>query len=322
MKGLGAGWMLAVLVAAIHGCTGRDEGSRADRPGLAEGSFTAELGGVAIHYEVHGRGPVLMTVPNSWGLSLQGLRGLYRPLEERLCVVYFDPRGMAGSSPARSEEDLGMAAVREDFHALRAHLGLGRVHVIGWSNGAMNLVELASARPDTLDSAIFVHTVARFTPEDGRAFVEQHPDFVRKVVAFREVVDEPGKSDEEKDALQRHWWLEEYFPMLFADPGTAREKLEAAFGGARFSAAHARHANAETETFDYRERLAAIPVRSLVIAGAHDLMPPERVEEVHHALPDSTYVVLEESGHFGPLEEPEAFRTAVFAFLGVSDPAR
>jgi hypothetical protein len=31
--------------------------------------------------------------------------------------------------------DRGMAAVRADFQALRAHLKLDRVNAIGWSNG-------------------------------------------------------------------------------------------------------------------------------------------------------------------------------------------
>lgn len=318
------GFLLLVVLALSHaGCSGRDDAkSSTEGSRLAEGSFTAQIGGASIHYEVHGGGPVLMTVPNSWGLSLQGLRGMYRPLEERLTLVYFDPRGMGGSSPVRDESDRGMAAVREDFEALRAYLGLERVNAIGWSNGAMNLILLARDHPETLDSATFVHTVARFTPEDGRTIQEERPDFVKKFVAFRKDMAAPGMSEEDKEARQRRWWLEEYFPLLFADQGTAGERLEAAFGAAGFSAAHAQHANEETPTFDYREDLARVGVRSLVIAGAHDLLPPERVKEVHDALPHSTYLVFEKSGHFSPIEEPEAFRAAVFAFLGVSDPPR
>jgi pimeloyl-ACP methyl ester carboxylesterase len=114
---------------------------------LANGSFTADVNGHSIHYEVHGKGPVLMTLPNSWGLTLQALRAMYRPLERRLTLVYFDPRGMGGSGPARTDADRGMAAVREDFDALRRHLRLEKVNAIGWSNGAMNLLLLASERP-------------------------------------------------------------------------------------------------------------------------------------------------------------------------------
>ena len=137
-------------------------------PGLTNGSFTATLNGFQIHYEVRGRGPVLMTVPNSWGLSLQGLRAMYEPLEERLTLVYFDPRGMGGSEAVREDSDRGMAAVRADFQALRAHLGLATVNAIGWSNGGGNLIFLAHEQPESLSAAIFVHQGASFTPEDAK----------------------------------------------------------------------------------------------------------------------------------------------------------
>jgi proline iminopeptidase len=149
-----------VLTTVLAACA-TDTSEPETPPGLESGSFTAELNGFKIHYEVHGQGPVLMTVPNSWGLTLEGLRALYRPLEDRLTLVYFDPRGMGRSDPVREDADMGMAAVRADFDALRQHLGLERVNAIGWSNGAMNLILLASERPDTLSSAIFLHGTAR-----------------------------------------------------------------------------------------------------------------------------------------------------------------
>ena len=60
---------IAVLVLAggLVACSG----------GLENGSFTAELNGFNIHYEVHGSGPVVMVVPNSWGFDVAGLRGVY-----------------------------------------------------------------------------------------------------------------------------------------------------------------------------------------------------------------------------------------------------
>ena len=62
--------MLTALALVLGACT-----TRAPAPeGPANGSFTASLNGFQIHYEVHGQGPVLMTLPNSWGLSLEGLR--------------------------------------------------------------------------------------------------------------------------------------------------------------------------------------------------------------------------------------------------------
>ncbi|GMR23407.1 MAG: hypothetical protein BMS9Abin37_1832 [Acidobacteriota bacterium] len=88
---------------------------------LETGSFTAELNGFAIHYEVRGSGPVLMTVPNSWGLSLEGLRGLFRPLEKHLTMVYFDPRGMGDSEAAREEIAAGIPDARYELFEESGH---------------------------------------------------------------------------------------------------------------------------------------------------------------------------------------------------------
>jgi pimeloyl-ACP methyl ester carboxylesterase len=317
--------VLAVLaVAWAAACTAKAPDAKpgpTTAAGLANGSFTAELNGFRIHYEVHGQGPVLMALTNSWGLSLDALRSLYRPLEEKLTLVYFDPRGMGGSGPVREESDRGLAAVRADFQALRAHLKLERVNAIGWSNGAINLIWLAREHPDTLSSAIFVHGLASMGPEDMAAVQAQHPELMRTYGALMAAVSKPGLSPAEQTALQRKMWLEDYFPALCADPVEGKALVARVFGEAQLSWPHAEYANEETPAFDARDELAAIPVRSLVIAGAHDMLPPSRVKVLADGLPRAEFVTFERSGHFSPVEEPEAFKAAVYGFLGVGERA-
>jgi proline iminopeptidase len=288
--------------------------------GLANGSFQADLGGRSVHYEVHGKGPVLMTLTNSWGLTLDGLRGLYRPLEERLTLVYFDPRGMGRSGPARTDADRGMAAVREDFDALRRHLKIDKANAIGWSNGAMNLLVLASERPETLSAAIFVHGVASYGPEDMKSFVERYPEMAARFMAFQKELDDPALTDAERTARQRRMWMEEYFPFLLADPKASRARFEEAFRGQPFSHPHTRQTNVDSANFDGRPGLPKIKARSLVIAGAQDAAPPSKVKEIADGIAGARFLVLDKSGHFGPIEEPQAFRDAVFDFLGVLRP--
>lgn len=285
---------------------------------LENGSFTADLAGVRIHYEVHGSGPVLMTVPNSWGLSLEGLRAMYRPLEERLTVVYFDPRGMGESGPIRRESDMGPEAVRADFDALRRHLGLERVHAIGWSNGAANLIYLAHERPGTLASAVFLHSGASFTAEDGRRLQAEHPELWSAFETFMaEVAADTSLSEEEKTARMRSLWMDDYFPAATADPAASRAALERTFADAEFSWPHSAYTERVWPGYDARELLPEIDVRSLVIAGREDLVAPEYVRPLADGLPEAEFLVFERSGHFAPIEEPEAFRRAVFRFLGV-----
>jgi proline iminopeptidase len=289
-------------------------------PGLTNGSFTATLNGFQIHYEVRGRGPVLMTVPNSWGLSLQGLRAMYEPLEERLTLVYFDPRGMGGSEAVREDSDRGMVAVRADFQALRAYLGLETVNAIGWSNGAGNLIFLAHEQPDSLSSAIFVHQGASFTQEDARRVAEANPELAAVFGPYAQQMGDPDVSEEDKAALHRKVWLEDYFPLLFAERDSAQGALNRLYGEAELSWRHAAYSQQEMSTFDATDLLPEIPVRSLVVAGAHDLLPPERLKPLADGLPDSDFVVFEESAHFAAVEEPQAFEVVIFNFLGVLSP--
>jgi len=305
---------------ALAACTGRAPEAKPSpeaAPPLANGSFTAELNGFRIHYEVHGQGPVLMALTNSWGLSHEALRAMYRPLEEKLTLVYFDPRGMGQSGPVREESDRGLVAVRADLLALREHLKLGKVNVIGWSNGAINLIWLAHERPEALSAAIFVHGMASMTEQDNAEVEAKYPELMKKYVALMAAVSRPGLSVAEQNALQRKMWLEDYFPLLCADPVKGRAIVAEVFRDAQLSWPHAEHQNKEMPAFDARDKLAAIPVRSLVIAGAHDMLPPERFKALADGLPDARFVVFEKSGHFSPVEEPEGFKAAVYGFLGV-----
>lgn len=308
-----------VAVTAIVGCAPAEPPAVVEPPetGLENGSFTADLNGFAIHYEVHGQGPTLMVLPQSWGLSLEGLRELYKPLEEKLSLVYFDPRGMGGSAAITDESDMGMAAVRVDFDALRRHLGLDMVNAIGWSNGAMNLILLAAEHPDTLANAIFVHGVASYTEEDNAEIAVKYPELIKEYVQFLEDVRNPDLSDQQRTEMMRALWFESWFPLSTADPENAPLMLEQLFDSAQFSWPHADYANRENPTFDARDQLPLITARCLVIAGAYDMLSVERVEELANGLDDSDFVVFESSGHFAPAEEPEAFADAVFTFLGV-----
>ncbi len=283
---------------------------------LENGVFDANLGGVSIHYAIHGSGPVIMVLPNSWGLTHSGLRALFQPLESVFTWVYFDPRGMGGSSPAETDTDLSMATIRSDLEALRRHLKLGKTNVLGWSNGGMNLMLFAAENPGSMAAAIIVHSSANFTPEDLKRIQSEHPDLTQLFGEhFRGMSDE-GLTEEQRNKKQKEFVIEQWFPILFADPVQGREKLRVLYKDADFSWRHYRYSNqVDGKDFDARPELPKITCPTLIIAGRHDLTPPERVKVIHDLIPNSEFVVFEKSGHFSPVEEPERFAQVVTAFL-------
>ncbi len=194
------------------------------------------------------------------------------------------------------------------------HLGLDQVHAIGWSNGAMNLIVLAAEYPDSLRSATFVHGAASFGEEDMRQWAERQPDLFQNFGALQQELEAGEMADSEKTTLMKNFWVGQFFPLSCADPDAMRPRLEDFYKDIQFSWPHAQYGNREAPVFDARDRLGQITTRCLVVAGAHDNLPPEKVRELHDGLSDSEFVVFPSSGHFAPLEEPEAFQAKVLEF--------
>lgn len=306
--------ILGILVFLFCSCAGEKEESATED--LANGEFTVNLNGFNIFYAVYGQGPVLMAMPNSWGLSHQGLRALYRPLEEHLTMVYFDPRGMGKSDEIREDSDMSMAAVRADLDALCLHLGLEKVNVIGWSNGGMNLLLYAAEHPEALSSAIIVHSTAYFSEEDMEYVKQNHPEIFKKYSEFIQEMSELELTEEEKQAKYEYFFMNDYAPLMFADPEFGREKMQAIYKDTELRWKHSVYSETvDSPKYDARDKLSNITAPTLVIAGAHDLMPPTRVEDLHRGLPNSTFVVFENSGHFSQIEETEKFKKVILEFI-------
>lgn len=75
--------------------------------------------------------------------------------------------------------------------------------------------------------------------------------------------------------------------------------------------------NGEPDIIDDRATLPALTVPTLIVAGRYDVIcGPRWAQELHTLIPRSQLVVLEDSGHLGHVEEPQAFAGAVRAFAG------
>jgi pimeloyl-ACP methyl ester carboxylesterase len=72
------------------------------------------------------------------------------------------------------------------------------------------------------------------------------------------------------------------------------------------------------ETFDLRPQLGEISAPALVVTGEEDFITgPVCANELAECLDDVRKVVIPGAGHFVFVEAPDAFREAVFDFLGV-----
>ncbi|MFE2067893.1 alpha/beta fold hydrolase [Streptomyces sp. NPDC059467] len=285
---------------------------------LTAGTHTVEIDGLVQRYHVHGTGPVCIAHSGGPGIDWEYLR--MPELERHLTVVYPEPIG-SGASGRLPSHPHGYTRDRYSRYldALLEHLGVFGVHLLGHSHGGFVAQYHALHRPERLAGVILYDSLPVTGPEHAAETVRQveafadryagHPGLPEVLAAFQAI---PTASDDASyTAVARG-----LFPAYFADYWGR----EAEFAPLR-AAVRATHISGLDEDLspiliDDRAGLGGLTVPALVLVGRHDFICGVRwAAELHELIPGSELLILEDSGHFGHIEEPDAFAQAVTRFV-------
>lgn len=205
-------------------------------------------------------------------------------------VVRFDTRGHGGSPVP--EGPWTVSDLAADVVALADELGLDRFGYLGISLGGAVGQLLALDQADRLSSLTLACTAARFGDPATWA------DRARSVRAEGTgALVEPTRARwfTAETQQERPDEVDRVMAMLTATP---------AEGYARCCEALA--------AYDARDRLSAIGVPTLVIAGSEDpTAGPDSARELAGSIPEAELVVLEGAAHLAHLARPDAFTAAV-----------
>ena len=91
-----------------------------------------------------------------------------RPGDERTLLL-LDPRGTGGSDRPADPTAYDLADYADDIEALRSHLGLERLDLLGHSHGGFVAMAWAGAHPDRVGRLVLASTAPRFTDAIRRA---------------------------------------------------------------------------------------------------------------------------------------------------------
>jgi proline iminopeptidase len=233
----------------------------------------------------------------------------YTPLREVAQLVYFDPRGCGRSAPC-DPAAITLDNHVDDLDALRAHLGLPRISLLGASYGGMVALGYALRHPDRLANLILQVTAPSFRfLGDAQRLVRERgtPEQVRVCERLW------AGSFESLDQLKEYYRVMGPLYAVKHDPSTFDEGWGRAI---RSFVALNRGFGDFLRTFDYVDRLHEIRCPTLILAGAHDwICPPEHSRLMAERIPRSHLKVFPRSSHAVAGDEPEAFLRAVSGFL-------
>lgn len=268
--------------------------------------------GTTLAYRSYGSGDPVVCLPGGPMLAsaylgdLGGLPGM----------VALDLRGTGDSAvpddPAtyRCDRQVG------DVEALRAHLGLDRMALLGHSAGANLAVLYALRHPGRVSRLLLV------TPSTRVVGLE--PTGEERLTAARAHADEPWFPDAYA-ALERatggapadgDWALID--PLFYGRwDDAARAHLTATNALRDDAAAAAYIADGAFDPAAARTALATLPTPTLVLAGEADPNTPPSVAAAYAALfASATLTVQPGAGHYPWLDDPAAFVATITGFLG------
>ncbi|NUW37925.1 alpha/beta hydrolase [Nonomuraea sp. SMC257] len=268
--------------------------------------------GTRLAYRTLGRGPVLVCVPGGPGRAAEYL-GSLGELSRHRTLVLLDNRGTGGSETPADLTTCRVDRLVLDVEALRAHLGLDRMDLLGHSAGGGVAFLYADAHPERLSHLALVcpSLAALGLPSDLG---------VEKVLASRSAEPWYGTALPAYHAMRA--------AASFAEAEPHRLAFEPLMYGRWTDEARA-HAQADarqrslpaSDTFyaGYRPsplRLDRVEAPVLVLAGELDLWPT--AEGAAQAVPlfgEARLHVQPGAGHYPWLDDPSAFAAAVEAFL-------
>jgi 3-oxoadipate enol-lactonase len=250
---------------------------------------------VRLAYQVDGLAdaPALVLV-NSLGTDLRMWEPQVPLLSRRFRIVRYDCRGHGASDAPPGEYTLEQLG--HDLLVLLDALHIEQAYVCGLSLGGLVTLWLASRHPDRVARAVFADTAARIgTRESWTTRI----DLVKAggMGAIRDMV------------LAR--FLSEGFRSHYAEVALKIGKMLEATNPEGY-----RGACAALRDADLRDALAAIRSPSLIMVGELDeATPPAQAQELHTGIKGSKLVILRKAAHLANVEQPEAFNTAIQAFL-------
>jgi pimeloyl-ACP methyl ester carboxylesterase len=279
MKNLGMILMICISVSCTYKTKNHiDYGSN-----LSIGKYV-NVNDIKVYYEIYGEGEPLLLLHGNCG-SIENFIYQIPELCKHFQVIAIDSRAQGRTSD--SEKEITYALMASDMSEFIDKLNLGKVNIVGWSDGGNVGLELAFAHPDKVLKVVTFG--ANYThenwmaPEDSVKMATDDPLWTRTSVIMSKY----------RTTFERLSPDKERIPII-------KKKLEDLM------------ANYPNFTID---QLKTINIPFLIVVGDHDAINLDQTVALYTNLPKAQLMVVPGASHFVPVEYPELINDEVIKFL-------
>ena len=242
--------------------------------------------GVAIYYEVHGEGPVIL-LSHGYSATSQMWKGQVEALSKTHKLVIWDMRGHGQSDYPDDPAAYSEAATVADMAALLDMVGADKAVIGGLSLGGYMSLAFNRAHPERVSALLIIDTGPGYRNDEAR-------------------------EGWNKNAIARAERLErEGLPNLANASAEVRQvRHRSADGLAKAARGMLTQRDAAVIT-----SLPTIAVPSIVVVGENDKPFLNAADYMAAKIPGAKKVVIPHAGHAANIDQPEAFNRAIGDFL-------
>jgi len=243
-----------------------------------------DVNDIKVYYEIYGEGEPLLLLHGNSG-SIENFIYQIPELSKHFKVIAVDSRAQGRTSD--SDQEITYALMASDMSELIDKLNLGRVNIVGWSDGGNIGLELAFAHPEKVLKVVTFG--ANYTYENWMA----PPDSVVMDPSDPLIIKTSDMMIKYSTAIERLSPDKQRIPII-------KKKLEDLMG--------------KNPNFTL-DQLKTINVPFLIVAGDHDVISLDQTIALFSNLPKAQLFIVPHASHIVPAENPDLINSEVVRFL-------
>lgn len=276
-------FVIVLMTCILVSCSNKAKNQIDYGSNLSVGKYV-DVNGIKVYYEVYGEGEPLLLLHGNSG-SIEGFIYQIPEFSKYFKVIAVDSRAQGRTYD--SDKEITYSLMASDMSELIDKLKLGKVNVVGWSDGGNVGLELAFSHPEKVLKVValganYTHENA-IEPADNVTIAPDDPLWIRTSVVMKKY----------KSAFERLSPNKDRLPVI-------KKKLENLM------------ANYPNFTVD---QLKTINVPFLVVAGDHDLINMDQTIGLFKNLPKAQLFIVPGATHFVMIENPDLINSEVIKFL-------
>jgi proline iminopeptidase len=271
--------------------------------------------GESLFYTKTGNGPVIVFLSGGPGYGASFLQPWADTLSENFECILFEQRGIGLSGNVRLDSTtINLQRAVLDIEDLRKHLGKEKISLCGisWGGGlaqaytsfypdnVKDLVLISSMGPDlTFLPAMNDNKTMRLYPNERDSLQYWRNQPASEVSKFKELI-----------FSQLPYYFDHnlgynIIPKLFSNVAFSPKVSELMWEDLY-------------KNYDLKSRLINYKGHCVIIRPRQDVIPGDAAYEIRELIPQAKIVIIERSGHYPQIENPEAFYPALKkAFLDI-----